>query len=125
MKLFTNDLEDAIIKTGGPNLHLATDKEAADSEKYIAGYCSKKLSLFAGESTLKNNFIGYESGLHETMCYMEISAENIELSEILVKCYLLCDVLPDQLNIVHFNMDGVEKRLNLNRNHSSERIALN
>src|SRR5882757_3535962 len=60
VKLFTNDLEDALKKTHRQTIDLINPKDTAKTKKILEEYLRKRLSINVNDEFKKYEFIGFE-----------------------------------------------------------------
>lgn len=108
IKLFTNDLEDALKKTSGKNIDLLNPKNKAVMEAELFEYIKKRFSISINHQITNLNFIGYEKEEDVIWTYLEITKVNSPKT-CTINTKLLYDYLPSQINIVHAEINGVKK----------------
>lgn len=108
VKLFTNDIEDALKKLNGKKVDLINDTDKKASEQLLEAYIKNHLILKVGGKNRTFEFIGYEREEDAIWAYIEY--KNItSLKKAEVDNTLLYDFLDNQINIVHFEMNGLKK----------------
>ena len=113
IKLFTNDIEDALKKTTDKPIDLLNPKNKAEMETELMNYIKKRLSLTVNAKAVNLNFIGYEKEEDAIWTYFEVK-KVIQPKIIKVDTKLLFDFLPQQTNIVHAEINGVKKSSKVN-----------
>ncbi len=108
VKLFVNDLEDALKKTSTRNIDLLNPKNKQEMETELFAYIKKRLSIAVNNKAVALDFIGYEKEEESIWTYIEIKKVN-QPKTIMVDTKLLYDFLPQQSNIVHAEINGVKK----------------
>lgn len=108
IKLFTNDLEDALKKTSAKNIDLLNPKNKAVMETELFEYIKKRFSISINHKISTLNFIGYEKEEDAIWTYLEITKVSSPKT-CTIKTRLLYDYLPSQINIVHAEINGVKK----------------
>lgn len=104
-KLFTNDLESALKKLNNKTVDLINPKDKAEAEKLVSDYIFKHLSVNLNGKNRTLKFIGYEKEDDVIWAFMQI--ENCETpKQLAINNSLLYDILKEQINIVHFEMNG-------------------
>ncbi|WP_317170471.1 DUF6702 family protein [Flammeovirga aprica] len=109
MKVFFDDLEDAIVLSGGPELHLFTEKEHPQSDEWILKYLQENLQLKINEKAVKLTWVGKETDekrdIQSLWVYLEV--QNIrKVKDLQVKNTILYDVHQDQRNMLHLKCNG-------------------
>ncbi len=121
-KIFMDDLEDHIKKLASFRgqevyLHLGTKKESPEADAHIERYVREHFTIKLNGKTLSGNYIGKEYETDAVWIYVEI--EEVALpGELDIANNILLDFYSDQLNFIHFNINGQKKSL---RFHSGER----
>ena len=108
VKLFINDIENALKKTSTKSIDLLNPKNKAEMETELMNYIKKRLSLSVNEKAVTLNFIGYEKEEDAIWAYFEVKKVP-QPKTIKVDTKLLFDFLPQQANIVHTEINGVKK----------------
>lgn len=108
VKLFSNDLEDALQRTSKKNIDLLNPKNQAETDSVLLNYISKRLAIQVNSKKQLLNYIGYEKEEEAIWTYFEIK-NCILPKNIRIDTKLLYDYLPQQINIVHFNVNGHKK----------------
>lgn len=120
LKLFTDDLENAIYKDSGDSLNLGNSKEHHQSDRLIFNYIKEHFSL-QGENgnTLALNDIGRETQLDVTWIYFE-SQKMKPLEAIRIKNDIFMEMHPDQTQIVNLIQKGITKSTLLHNTKTEE-----
>lgn len=113
LKLFTNDIEEALKKTTSKAIDLLNPKDKAEMENELMNYIKKRLSIIVNQKTSELNFIGYEKEEDAIWAYLEIKKVAVP-KNIKVDTKLLYDFLPLQSNIVHAEVKGIKKSSKVN-----------
>ncbi len=108
VKLFINDIEDALKKTTSKPIDLLNPKDKAEMETELMNYIKKRLSISVNAKAVSLNFIGYEKEEDAIWTYFEVKKVP-QPKSIKVDTKLLFDFLPTQANIVHAEINGVKK----------------
>ncbi len=108
VKLFINDIEDALKKTTKKNIDLLNPKNKAEMEAELFTYIKKRLSITINQKAATLDMIGYEREEEAIWTYIEIKKVN-QVKAIQVDTKLLYDFLPQQSNIVHVEINDVKK----------------
>ena len=108
VRLFTNDLEDALTKLNTKTIDLINPKSAADSDSLLLNYIKQRLSITLNAKPQGLKYIGYEREEESIWAYLEIKQTNAPKT-LVIDTKLLYDFLPQQINIVHTEINGVKK----------------
>jgi hypothetical protein len=107
-RLFTNDLEDALRKTGKKTIDLLNPKVKSEVDSALFNYIKQRLHISINAKPQKIAYIGYEKEEESIWTYLEI--KNAALPKTLsIDSKLLYDFLPQQINIIHAEVKGVKK----------------
>ena len=108
VRLFTNDLEEALKKTTSKAIDLLNPKDKTESDSILSVYLKKHLSFTINNKSTSLNYLGYEKEEASIWSYLEI--KNVSApKKIGIKAQLLYDFLPQQTNIIHAEINGIEK----------------
>ncbi len=108
VKLFTNDLEEALKKIYKRPVDLinGTDKEGIN--KLLLDYVQKHLSVKIGGKVQKFDFVGFEREEEAVWIYLECkncpAPKKVEIENT-----LLYDYIRGQISIVNFEVNGLKK----------------
>ncbi len=108
--VYIDDLQEAIQQSGSPELFLATKKEIANADDYIAEYLSKHFVIKNDDNIIALNWVGKEQSddLFAFWCFLESDEIDEELG-IEVEYSVLHDLYDDQNNILNvIKSDGDE-----------------
>lgn len=112
VKLFTNDLEDALNKINGKTTDLINPKDTSATEKLLMGYLSKRLAFTVNGQMRSYHFVGFER--EEEAVWMYIEIKNCQQPKKLsIENTLLYDFLKEQSNIIHVEIQSLKKSLKL------------
>ncbi len=108
VKLFTNDIEDALKKIYKQPVDLINGKDKEAINKLLLDYIQKRFLVKADGKTLTFNLIGFENEEEAVWVYLE--SKNLAAPKKLeVENTLLFDFLKSQINIVNCDVNGVTK----------------
>lgn len=113
IKLFTNDIENALKKTTSKTIDLLNPKNKPEMEIELMNYIKQCFSIDVNLKPTKLNFIGYEKEEDAIWIYLEIK-KVIQPKTLKINTKLLYDFLPLQTNIVHAEINGVKKSSKVN-----------
>ena len=108
VKLFTNDLEDALRRTSKKKIDILNPINKAETDSILFNYISKRLNININSKKQTLNFIGYEKEEEAIWTYLEIK-NSAQPKKINIDTKLLYDFLPQQINIVHIDINGIKK----------------
>lgn len=107
-RLFTNDLEDALRKTGNKTIDLLNPKVKSEVDSVLFKYIKQRLHISINSKLQNLTYIGYEKEEESIWTYLEI--KNVPLPKTLkIDTKLLYDFLPQQINIIHSEVKGIKK----------------
>ncbi len=107
-RLFTNDLEDALRKTGNKTIDLLNPKFKSEVDSALFNYIKQRLHISINSKLQNLTYIGYEKEEESIWTYLEI--KNVPLPKTLkIDTKLLYDFLPQQINIIHAEVKGIKK----------------
>lgn len=112
IRLFTNDLEAALKRTTAQHIDLINPPDKAHADTLLFHYINKRLNVMINTRQCKLNYIGYEKEEESIWAYLEI-AQPTEPKKITVENALLFDFLPQQINIVHIDVNAIKKSTKL------------
>ena len=105
LKLFTNDLEDALKKISKQSVDLINGKDKEALNKLLNEYIQKRLSLKVNGELKKFTFVGFERESEAIWIYIEY-AQTEAPKKIEIENTLLYDYIQGQINVVHFELNG-------------------
>ena len=108
VKLFINDIENALKKTTTKQIDLLNPKNKTDMEMELMNYVKQRLSIDVNTKPTTLNFIGYEKEEDAIWIYLDIK-KVIKPKTLKIKTKLLYDFLPLQTNIIHCEINGIKK----------------
>jgi len=124
LKLFTDDLENAILKDSGDFLDLGGSNENANSDSIIFPYLEKHFFI---ESPVGSKFkltrIGRETDFNITWVYLE-SAKMKPQDALKVKNSIFMEMHPDQTHVVNVDQKGETKSTLLHSSKTEELMKL-
>lgn len=107
VKLFTNDLEDALRKLYKVNVDLINGQDKATVTTILQDYLYKHLAFKVNGKPVKYTLIGFE---HESEAlWMYIEGACPVPNSVDIENTLLYDQIKTQINIVHCEVNGVSK----------------
>lgn len=113
VKIFTNDLEDALRKKNGKAVDLINPKDSVMLKKILQSYLQEHLSISVNNKIWNYELMGFEN--EEGALWLYIQMKNCPFpSAITINNSILYDFLKDQSNIVHIEVHGEKKSLKVN-----------
>lgn len=104
-KFFIDDLENALNKNSKKSLRFQDAKFKKEMNEALKIYATNNLKLKANGKLLKLNYIGFEEDKESVNIYLESETiENPKKIETAVE--MLYNLYDDQMNIVHFVING-------------------
>ena len=117
VKIFADDLLNALSKQNIPDLYLGEQKENPKSDEYVFNYLQNNLSFKINGNKIEYDYIGKEMEDDALWCFIQIN--NItELNQIEVSDRILTEIFDDQNNIVEVNKNGKIRNLLLDRKNT-------
>ena len=113
VKIFTNDLEEALYRSTGSRIDLINVADTAAVKARLADYLSQHLVISVNSVTLEYNLLGFEKEEEATWIFIETEKCGIPV-KIGVTNSILCDQFPQQMNIVHCRSGESEKSSRVN-----------
>ncbi len=107
-KLFTDDLEDALLKLYKQKIDLSKSIDNREVEKLLSMYFQSRFMVFVAGKKVDLQFIGFEFEQDAVWCYMESPKVNGKGS-IRIENSILYDFLPDQTNMLNVFCNGDRK----------------
>ena len=112
VKLFTNDLEDALKKIYKQPVDLINGKDKDAINKMLNEYIQKHLTLTMEEKLQKFDFVGFEH--EEEAVWIYIEYKNCpKPKKVIIENTLLYDFISNQINIVNFDALSSKKNSKL------------
>lgn len=118
VRMFTDDLEQALEAQGTGRLFMATERQKASTETYVERYIKQHIALEMKGQSLAYTYIGQEIEAEHTWCYLEIS-EVASPSEMKIRNSLMLDIHDSQRNLVHVKVGDATKSLLLEKGRAS------
>jgi len=105
VKIFTNDLEDALRKLNNKPVDLINGKDVAANSIILHDYLRSRLKVWINGAEKVYDFVGYEHENEAIWIYLEV--KNCEVPKnIKIANTILYDYLNGQSNIVHVEVNG-------------------
>ncbi|MGZ3920455.1 MAG: DUF6702 family protein [Bacteroidia bacterium] len=108
VKLFTNDLEDALKKVYKVQIDLINGKDKNSLNKILNDYLKNHLKIKINSKPVTFDMIGFEHESEAVWMYVEILNAALP-KKVEIENTLLYDQVKSQINIVHFEVNGNTK----------------
>jgi len=110
--MYVDDLELAIKQEFNGPIHLCTELEVDTAEALVKQYIAQHFALKTDSDSIALSYLGKEVGDEPLGMWVYIEATDIVLvKEMTIKYDLLCEIFPDQKNIVSFQVDNNKKQM--------------
>lgn len=128
VKLFVNDLEEAIYQEKGLRLGLWKNEPIPDAQAYVAQYLASRLFISINDAPVYLEFISQQvegaEVLADHVIICELEATDIaEIAKIKVQNSLLTEAFDSQTNIVKIRANDTRKSLNLDSRLSEGEVT--
>ncbi|MCB0639923.1 MAG: hypothetical protein KDC54_25045 [Lewinella sp.] len=101
LHVFIDDLEEGLRRQGHDALHLGTEREAAEADRYIQAYVQQNLQLSLEGVRIQYQWLGKEVSEDLSAFYVYLLVEEVPTPHrLLVRNSLLMEIYDDQQNIV-------------------------
>lgn len=108
MSIFADDLEKAIMKSGGPNIKVGTSKQDMEAAKYIEKYINSVFRIFIDTKEVGFDYLGFEYEDGAVWSYLQIEKVR-KVNSLEVNNICLFEIFDDQENIIHTKVKGKKK----------------
>lgn len=113
IKMFASDIEDALRKQTKQPIDVVHPKNQAALDTLLFRYLKKRLQLTINDTPTTLVYVGSEYETDGSL-YTYIELQNIPLPKTInVKTTLLYDYLPEQLLLLHAQVNGIKKSTKL------------
>ncbi len=107
-RIFTDNLEDALEKSTKKSINILQPKNKEEINQLINQYLNNHFKLTVNGKIKSFQFIGYEQ--NEDAIWVYIETPEIEVpKKIEITNSLLYDYFPQQINMVHYSVNGEKK----------------
>ena len=114
VRIFTDDLEEAVMAEGGPRLRLWTAQAREDRDRHVSAYLLSRLDFRVNGQERELTWAGMEDALDATSCLVQIT--NVDrVASIEVENRILIDMFDTQANVMRFEVGGERKFVNLSK----------
>lgn len=122
VRVFTEDLEQAVTARSGAKLNLWTPGQLAESEQLISAYLLERLKVRVNGQDTRLEFVGMADALDATACFLQIRTIKT-VKKIEVENRLLIDLFDEQSNVMQFEVGSEKKFVNLNKRLFRESVS--
>lgn len=121
IKFIGHDLESALENAGVPNLHLGTEKESSEADRYLLAYIKDRFLLKMDDAKVDYHFVGKEVN-DDDFIYCYLTTSEVDLPKtITIENNLLVEKFDLQSNIVYMKIRGQQYNSTLNGDHNIEK----
>lgn len=104
VRIFTNDLEDALRKSSGKTIDIINPKNKGEADSLLFQYIRKHLLVTLNAKLQTLHYIGYEQEEESIWTYLEIrNPKPVTFKTLRVDNTLLYDYFPAQTHIIRVN----------------------
>ena len=103
VRLFTDDLDKAIVLSTGQSTGLVKGQETPATERLISTYLKSNLGIEVDGKSAALQFLGKELQTDAVWCYLEVEGVH-KVERIKVRNAALIEVFPDQTNMVNVHV---------------------
>ena len=115
LKIFTDDLENAINKNYGKKLNLSQDDKNNDTNKLIKKYINNNFSIIVDDKKMnEKNFVFKDVKFNENSTWIYYEYKKIKkIKTVSIKNSILMDIFNDQTNLIIFKYLDCQKGFQL------------
>lgn len=123
VKVFTDNMEDALEKSEGKACDLLNEKKKPENEERLSRYIEKNLRIKVNGKGIDFKLLGYEREEEAIWCYFE-GRQKLEGKKLLIEAEnsLLYGYLAEQLNIFQVESGGIRKSVKVTNPEKKIRI---
>jgi len=123
MKVFTDDLEEALSRRTKTKVHYSSSSEQV--KRYLEAYVQANLAFALQKGKpLKTVFLGSEEEADVVWLYVEIPLPGASLSQLYVRNGVLTELFTDQMNIVSLTYKGKTTSVLLQTGDTEKKLSL-
>ena len=122
IKIFTDDLEQALKAEDAGAISLATDAEHELADEYVEAYIRDHLMITVNGKRLTFDYIGKENEKDATWVYVEIPKVR-SVKTVTVYNDLLLEQFEQQTNLVRVDVAGSSQNLILSRHLTKDKVT--
>jgi hypothetical protein len=108
-RIFTDNFEDALEKSSKKSVNILQPKNKEEVNQIINQYLNNHFQLSVNGMQKSLQFIGYEQNEDAIWIYFETTESNVP-KKIEITNSLLYDYYPQQINMIHYSVDGEKKK---------------
>jgi hypothetical protein len=110
-KLFTDDMEDALLKLNHSKVDLATSSKNQAVLAQVENYLHERFKIVINGNPIPTHLIGFEAENEVTWFYLEgtVNVKALVPVKIKISNSLLYDFIPEQTNLLHFTWNDQER----------------
>lgn len=124
IKVYTNDLEEAIEKTYNKKLYLnSTNESKFITDSLLHKYTLKEVALLIKAKPTELIWVGYEYEADVTWLYLETKKE-IKADFVEFQTTFLTSIYPEQKNMIHLNWNDRKESYLLDKQTTIAKIGL-
>lgn len=112
-KIFTDDLETALLKSTGVKIDLFNPKDKQAAEKQVAAYFKKHLVIKLDNKPVVLEFVGFERENEAVWSYLQV-VNTAPPKKVDISNDLLYETFDQQINLMHISVGGNRKSTKLN-----------
>lgn len=126
LKIFSDDLSDALSREAGQPVEIGTDQEYKDATILLQKYIKKHFLLYADGKNVEYNYVGRELVRQDFFAvWVYFEAKNINsLKSLYVKNTILQELFATQNNVINFRCNGKTRRASLYAHRPSAEFEL-
>ncbi len=122
MRLFVNDMDDALKAQFGKSFDLGTKGELEDTDEKLKLYFLNHFKLKINGKWVAAKFIGKDfDGYDIVYCYFEVEKVK-KIKSIDIKNTTLMELFPEQENIIQLDINDSKKSMKLNKREQENKI---
>ena len=124
IKLFTDDLSEALNQRYGTNFMLGTASEPPNANDRLKEYVNGQFAISVNGKPMALNYLGKQQEDDATWIYIE--SERVgKIKSITVSNPLLTDLFDDQTNLINVKVDGKKEGLTLRKGETVGEVDFN
>ncbi|QNL22482.1 hypothetical protein HZR84_11195 [Hyphobacterium sp. CCMP332] len=123
-KIFTDDLETGIKYDSGKILNLYHSSNTKKADSIISDYLKSHFRINISDVPSNLNLVGIETAFDVTEVYFTIDSVKPNIDSIEINCDLLVEEIPEQSNIIHYQIRDKTKSLILNKKNTNGIIKI-
>ncbi len=123
MRIFPDDLDQALLQRSGINTQLATELEHEKADSLLMVYLLEDFKLQVNGEELELNYLGKEPESDAVWCYLE-SSRVAAPETVTILNAILTEFFPDQVNIIQLYHGNWNKGLLLNRDEYEGKLTI-